>query len=620
MTEGSAATLKAQLDAAAETEVKASWSTSGGTATAGTDYTAQAATTLTFSRGETEKTLTVATTGDEDAEEDETFNVELATVEGGRATVGTGTVPVTIRNREPAREVSVTAPAAVTEGGAANFTVSLSLASASNVIVGYHTVEGTADDSDFTPVAPESWSITFAPGETRKTISVPTTDDDVFENDETFGLNISLLTTGYELATSEATATIRDNETATLSLSGPSELVDEGDAAEFTWTLSRAVPSTVDIWWTVVPWRDHPRADRTHGRDSCVNHQDNVRARGNHEDDHGANHRGHDRGGERAHRRVLFGNRVAAGSRDAGHKLHVRHDPRRRLPDGLRGGPERFGIGRQRLPDRNAEFDPGTRRGPVVRLVGRNGDRRQRLHGSQRNADHTVGQVDRRRQSPGDRRRRRRAGRDADGDAERPEAVGPGVAERCLGDTVTITDNEDAPTLSLELSSSAIPENGGSATVTAALSVASSEEVTVTVSAAPVSPAVAADFTLSTNKALTIAAGSTTSTGTVTLTAVDNDIVAAAKSTDGQRFRQRGARRGGPLVHDAAHPRRRVGHVLAFGTASVSVTEGDRGPGHREPVVRAGESNDCALDVQPTEPRTARTTRRERGRAVEGSN
>ena len=64
-------------------------------------------------------------------------------------------------------------------------------------------------------------------------------------------------------------------------------------------------------------------------------------------------------------------------------------------------------------------------------------------------------------------------------------------------------------------------ENGGVSTVTATLSGASSEAVTVTVSATAVSPGVSGDFTQS-STALTIAAGSTTSTGTVTLTAVDN--------------------------------------------------------------------------------------------------
>ena len=62
------------------------------------------------------------------------------------------------------------------------------------------------------------------------------------------------------------------------------------------------------------------------------------------------------------------------------------------------------------------------------------------------------------------------------------------------------------------------------------MSAESSQDVTLTVSAAPVSPATASDFALSTNKTLTIAAGSKTSTGTVTVTAVDNDVDAPNKS------------------------------------------------------------------------------------------
>ena len=96
--------------------------------------------------------------------------------------------------------------------------------------------------------------------------------------------------------------------------------------------------------------------------------------------------------------------------------------------------------------------------------------------------------------------------------------------------TLTITDDEGAPTVTLELSSSSIGENGGSANVAASLSGSSSEEVTVVVSASPVSPAVSGDFTISSNKTLAIAAGQTSSTGAVTITGVDNGVDAPDKS------------------------------------------------------------------------------------------
>ena len=59
----------------------------------------------------------------------------------------------------------------------------------------------------------------------------------------------------------------------------------------------------------------------------------------------------------------------------------------------------------------------------------------------------------------------------------------------------------------------AITEAGGESMVTARLDRPSSAETVVTVSAAPVSPAVAGDYTLGAKLELTVAAGETESTG-----------------------------------------------------------------------------------------------------------
>ena len=61
-------------------------------------------------------------------------------------------------------------------------------------------------------------------------------------------------------------------------------------------------------------------------------------------------------------------------------------------------------------------------------------------------------------------------------------------------------------------------------TVTATVSPASPVAFTVTISATPVAPATADDFTLSMNRVLSFAADATESTGTVTITPVDDDI------------------------------------------------------------------------------------------------
>ncbi len=109
-----------------------------------------------------------------------------------------------------------------------------------------------------------------------------------------------------------------------------------------------------------------------------------------------------------------------------------------------------------------------------------------------------------------------------------------GVASNTQGVTdpveveLTIMEDEEAPTVTLSLSSNSIGENAGETTVTASLSPASSAVTTITVSAAAVSPALDSDYTLNGNT-LMIAAGETESTGAVTITAVDNEVDAPDK-------------------------------------------------------------------------------------------
>ena len=78
--------------------------------------------------------------------------------------------------------------------------------------------------------------------------------------------------------------------------------------------------------------------------------------------------------------------------------------------------------------------------------------------------------------------------------------------------------------VTLQLSHDRILEFPSPVTVTATVSPASPVAFTVTISATPVAPATADDFTLSTNRVLRFAADATESTGTVTIRPFDDDI------------------------------------------------------------------------------------------------
>ena len=97
------------------------------------------------------------------------------------------------------------------------------------------------------------------------------------------------------------------------------------------------------------------------------------------------------------------------------------------------------------------------------------------------------------------------------------------------GAELTLRDDESLPVAGLVLAPSSVSESGGVSAVSATLSGASSEAVTLTVVAAAGPGAAAGDFTQS-GTTLTLAAGATTSTGTVTVTANGNDVDAPDKT------------------------------------------------------------------------------------------
>jgi hypothetical protein len=96
----------------------------------------------------------------------------------------------------------------VAEGETAAFTVGLSRASTRTITVRYATAPGTATAADFTAA---SGTLTFAPGETAKTVRVTTIDDALVEGDETFRLVLSA-PTNATLADDTGVGTIADDD------------------------------------------------------------------------------------------------------------------------------------------------------------------------------------------------------------------------------------------------------------------------------------------------------------------------------------------------------------------------------------------------------------------------
>lgn len=173
------------LSAPQTQQVTVAYSTASGSATAGQDFTT-ASGVVTFAPGSTAQAVTVQVTNDSVAESSETFSVNLGTPAGIVIDKATGVG--TITNDDGAPTVSVS-DAAVSEGGIATFTVTLSNASGQQVTVNYGTSNGTAQSTfDYTSKA---GIVTFAPGTTSQVVTVSTLTDMIPETSETFFLNLA---------------------------------------------------------------------------------------------------------------------------------------------------------------------------------------------------------------------------------------------------------------------------------------------------------------------------------------------------------------------------------------------------------------------------------------------
>jgi hypothetical protein len=189
------ATITVQRTGGSSSAVGISYATSNGTANSGNQYTSTNGT-LSFGAGETTKTFTVSITDDGSSDGNKTFNITLSSVTGG-ATLGTpSAVVVTIHDDENATYGSGSIKLSKAEydvlesSGKAEILVQRTGGANNTVSVTYSTTGGTATSGgDFTNT---NGTLTFAPGETGKIVTIPLIKDSSEEaDDEEFYFNIS---------------------------------------------------------------------------------------------------------------------------------------------------------------------------------------------------------------------------------------------------------------------------------------------------------------------------------------------------------------------------------------------------------------------------------------------
>ena len=241
------------LDKASSVPVTVQYKTVDGSAVGGADYTA-ATGTVTFAPGTTSQMIHVDIKGDSVAEADETFTVLLSSPVG--ATIADGSGIGTIANDDvatpvpPSLSVSDARRAEGNSGTAMlDFTVLLSKAVTGPVTVQYGTANGTASaGSDYTA---KSGTLTFAAGETSKTISVAVSGDTAVEANETLRLNLSGAS-GATIADGSGKGTItNDDVAAPAGGTAVGYTVSDNWGAGFVGKMQVAAGDTALKGWTV---------------------------------------------------------------------------------------------------------------------------------------------------------------------------------------------------------------------------------------------------------------------------------------------------------------------------------------------------------------------------------
>ena len=232
----------ATLSNPTEVPVVVSYSTKDGSATLANNDYQSADNNAVIDAKQSSTTFTISVNGDGTAESDENFYVNWsAFVPPFGPTLSQGQAGGQILNDEEAPTISINDVSQFEDAGSAGktefvFTVSLSHAIDQPVTIGYATKDGSAtlDNADYQGASGE---VIIPAKQTTATISVFVNEDVLFENDESFFVNLT--STEYAFVDNQGDGTIRnDDGLPNLSINDVSQLETNSGQTAFQFTVS----------------------------------------------------------------------------------------------------------------------------------------------------------------------------------------------------------------------------------------------------------------------------------------------------------------------------------------------------------------------------------------------
>lgn len=241
-----------RLSRPASQDLTVQYATQSGTANS-LDYVSTGTQNLVFAAGETSKIVRVALDNDASIEQIESFYLDLfePSAQSGVSFANSRAMATIIDNDTLLATPVLSMSSVVVDEGArvANFVFTLNGRSNSEVSMLVSTVNGTAvAGQDFTAIVNQA--ITFAPGQTAVTVSVPITNDNLVEVAESFSLRVSNLvgaTSFQDVVTARIDSS--DQVGSQLVVVKVDDIVvsEGGQFAEFVVRLSKPATKVVEV-------------------------------------------------------------------------------------------------------------------------------------------------------------------------------------------------------------------------------------------------------------------------------------------------------------------------------------------------------------------------------------
>ncbi len=247
VTEGGSLSYTLQLTNTSTTDISFDWLVQH-SSTSTSDFTGIIASSQRIAAGDTTATISIDTSNDTIYEGNEDFTLHITNVTGATPDALVADGRIIDSDVQPTIDFEQDY-SSVTEGGSLSYTLQLTHTSTRDIAFDWYLQHSSTSTSDFTGIIADSQQIRA--GDTTTTISIDTSDDSIYEGDESFVLHITNIR-GATPDRLEAGGRIIDNDPQpTIDFEQDYSSVTEGGSLSYTLQLTNTSTTDISFDWLV---------------------------------------------------------------------------------------------------------------------------------------------------------------------------------------------------------------------------------------------------------------------------------------------------------------------------------------------------------------------------------